>query len=71
MYLVMCHETSLQFSYPQVRFENNNQLIVLITTDIKYLSYADNYLGEIQFLKYVIVLHISTIPHAAINLNIC
>jgi hypothetical protein len=71
MYLVIRHKTPLPFSYLQGRIENNIQLNVLITTDIKYLSFADNYVGDIRFIKYVIVLHISAIPHAANKLNIC
>jgi hypothetical protein len=65
MYLVIRHKTPLPFSYLQGRFENNIQL------NIKYLSFADNYVGDIRFIKNVIVLHISAIPYATNKLNIC
>jgi hypothetical protein len=55
MYLVIHHETPLPFSYLQGRFDNNIQLNILITTAIKYLSIGDNYVGDIQFIKYIIV----------------
>jgi hypothetical protein len=41
------NKTPLPFLYLQGRFENNIQLNVLITTDIKYLSFADNYVRDI------------------------
>jgi hypothetical protein len=43
MYLVIGQETPWPFSYLQYRFEPNIQLNILITTNIKYLSFADNY----------------------------
>jgi hypothetical protein len=70
MYSVIHHNTPLSLSYPPGRFENNIQLNVLITNDIKYLSFIDNYVGDIRLIKYIIVLHITAIPDAANKLNI-
>jgi hypothetical protein len=71
MYLVIYHKTSLLFVYLHRRFENHIQLIVLLPNDIKYLSFAINDVGDIQFIKYLIRLHISAIPHATNKLTIC
>jgi hypothetical protein len=56
MYLVIRHKSPLAFSYIQSRFENKIQLNDLITTNIKSLSFVDNYVGDIRFIKYIIVL---------------
>jgi hypothetical protein len=55
MYLVMSHMIPLLFSYLQGRFENNIQLIVVITTDIQYLSFLHNYVSDIQLIKYIFI----------------
>jgi hypothetical protein len=59
--------TPLPFWYLGGRFENLIQMKVLITTNIQYLSFTDNYVGDIQFIIYIIVLYISGIPYAAIR----
>jgi hypothetical protein len=71
MYLVICHMTPLPFLYLEARFKNYILLNVLITTVIKYLLFADNYVGDIQFIKDVIVLHISAIPDSTNTWDIC